>query len=63
MIVRWPATSPMVPRNPVDEDTLDNRHTREVDDRLHVHRRLLAGEREQAPCPVTGKIVAYLSAA
>ena len=50
------------PADPVDKYALDNGHTREVDDRLHVHRRLLAGEREQAAGPVTGKIVAYLAA-
>jgi hypothetical protein len=51
------------PADPVDKDPLDNGHARKVDDHLHVHGRLLAGEHEQAPCPVTGKIVAYLSAA
>jgi hypothetical protein len=53
----------MVPRIPSREDTLNNGHARELDYGIDVDGRPLAGERKQAPCSVTGQVVAYLSAA
>ena len=49
------------PGDPVNENTLRDWSAGKVDDRLHVHGRLLAGEREQAPCPVPSHVIAYVS--
>ncbi len=61
MIERWPATSPMVPRTPVDENTLDNGHAREVDDGLNIYRRFLASKCEESPRSSTSQLIAYFS--
>ncbi len=49
--------------HPVNENTLHDRNAGKVDDRLHVHGRLLVGEREEAPCPVTSQVVVCVSTA
>ena len=51
------------PGDPVNENTLRDWSAGKVDDRLHVHGRLLAGEREEVSCPVTSQVVACVSAA
>ncbi len=47
--------------HPVNENALHYRNAGKVDDRLDVHRRLLVGEREEAPRPVPSQVVACVS--
>lgn len=46
--------------HPIDEDTLNDRDPSEIDDRLHVYGRLLAGQRKEPPRSIAGKLEAHL---
>ncbi len=45
------------PSDPIDEDTLNDRNAGKFDDRLHVYRWFLAGEREDSPRSSTSELV------